>query len=79
MRPMHLYIGEISRQPWEPYNFLKVLRTDFRSSVRAAQLFTISRGALISTTARVNNTSEPRKLAGDIHPYRLALDDANCF
>ena len=76
---MHLYIGEISRQPWEPYIFLKVSGTDPRSSTRAAQMFTISRGALISTTAPINNTNEPRKLAGDVHPYRLALNEANCF
>lgn len=76
---MHLYIGEISRQPWEPYNFFKVLRTDPGLSTRAAQMFTISRGALLSTTARINNMNEPRKLAGDVHPNRLALNDANCF
>ena len=76
---MHLYIGEIPRQPREPYNFLKILRTDFRPSTRAAQMFTISLGALLSTTARSNNTNEPRKLAGDVHPNRLALNDANCF
>jgi len=62
---MHIYIGQISRQTREPYNFLKILRTDPRSSTRAAQLFTISRGALLSTTALINNMNEPRKLAGE--------------
>ena len=76
---MHLYIGEIPRQPWEPYNFLKTLRSDFRSSTRAAQMATVSLGALISTTALTNNMNEPRKLAGDVHPNRLALNAANYF
>ena len=76
---MHLYIEEISRQPWEPCNFLKVSRTDSRSSTRAAQMFTISRGALLSTTPPINNMNEPRKLAGDVHPNRQALNAANCF
>ena len=76
---MHLYIGEISRQTRGPYNFLKVLRSDPKSSTRAAQMFTISRGALISTTAPINNMNEPRKLAGDVHPNRLALNAANYF
>ena len=76
---MHLYIGEIPRHSREPYNFLKVLRSDSRSSTCAARLVTISRGALLSTTALINNMNEPRKLAGDVHPNRLALNDANCF
>jgi len=76
---MRLYIGEIPRHSREPYNFLKVLGSDFRSSTRAAQLFTISGGALLSTTALINNMNEPRKLAGDVHPNRLALNDTNCF
>ena len=76
---MRLYIEEISRQTWESYNSLKVSRTDFGLSTRAAQMFTISRGALLSTTVRSNSMNEPRKLAGDIHPNRLALNAANCF
>jgi len=48
-------------------------------STRAAQMFTISRGALLSTTARSNNMNEPRKLAGDVHPNRQALNAANYF
>ena len=78
-RPMSIYIEEISRQPREPYNFLKVLRSDSKSSTRAAQMFTISLGALLSTTAPINNMNEPGKLAGDIHPNRLALNAANYF
>jgi hypothetical protein len=42
-------------------------------------MFTVSRGALLSTTALINNMNEPRKLAGDVHPYRLTLNDANYF
>ena len=76
---MHLYIGEISRQLREPYNFLNILRTVCRLSTCAAQMFTISRGALLSTTARSNNVNEPRKLAGDVHPNRHALNAANYF
>ena len=76
---MHLYIGEISRQSREPYNFLNILRTVCESSTRAAQMFTISRGALLSTTAPINNTNEPRKLAGDINHNRHALNAANYF
>ena len=76
---MHLYIEEISRQSREPYNSLKVLRSDFKSSTRAAQMFTVSLGALLSTTARSNNMNEPRKLAGDVHPNRQTLNAANYF
>lgn len=76
---MHLYIGEISRRLREPYNSLNILRTVCKSSTRAAQTFTISRGALLSTTAPINNVNEPRKLAGDIHPNRHALNAANYF
>jgi hypothetical protein len=65
---MHIYIGQILPQSREPYNFLKVLRSDPKSSTRAAQMFTISRGALLSTIAPINNMNEPGKLAGDIHP-----------
>ena len=76
---MHIYIEEISRQSREPYNSLKVLRTDPRSSTRAAEMFTISRGALLSTTPPINNMNEPRKLAGDVHPNRQTLNAANYF
>ena len=79
MRPIHVYIGQISPQSREPYNSLNILRTVCKSSVRAARMATISGGALISTTAPINNMNEPRKLAGDIHPNRLALNAANYF
>ena len=76
---MHIYIGQISPQSREPYIFLNILRTVSRLSTRDAYLFTLQRGALLSTTARSNNANEPRQFAGNVYPYRCALNSANCF
>jgi hypothetical protein len=76
---MHIYIGQISPQSREPYIFLNILRTVSRSSTRDAYLFTLRRGALLSTTAQSDNANEPRQSTGDAHPYRYALNGANYF